>query len=374
MATDALLDFDRLLEPISDDEPCGESLRWDPLWDEISGLRKQKASSVDESGDTEADWPKVRDLAVEALESRTKDLMIASWLLESLIEMDGVAGLRDGFKLIHGLIEKFWPTLHPEIDEEDGDLGARIAPINWLAEFEGGALLPGRVREVALAHSDSAEAMSHTYRKSCTASPQREDEDEDDFSRRHREAEQRRETFDSAVTSTTAEFYRDLTEDIAQCREELERLENALDDKLGHDSPGWSALRQAFDDVEVTLRPILSMKGVFETNDEPADGEPDEDSAGDSAHAGGASESTGGGGGVGPLRTRADAIKRLQEVVDFLHRTEPHSPVAYLVQRAVKWAHQPFESVLSELVKDSDVLEQIEDVLGIKRSDDDDDD
>lgn len=78
------------------------------------------------------------------------------------------------------------------------------------------------------------------------------------------------------------------------------------------------------------------------------------------------------GGGGGPVRTRADAIKKLQEVVDFLRRTEPHSPVAYLVQRAIKWAHQPFESVLSELVKDSSVLESIEDVVGIHSAGDDD--
>lgn len=365
MATDELLEFDRLLEPISDDEPCGESLRYDPVYDQISSLRKQKSSAVDEAADTEADWPKVQDLSTDTLESKSKDLQIAAWLLEALVEMYGFAGMRDGFRLIHGMIDSFWDHLHPEIDE-DGDLGARAAPINSLAAGDGGARMPARIREISLAQSDGTETYSYSFRQSAIASPQGEDEDEGDFSRRQREAESRRESFDTAVNSTPAQFYADLNDDLAGCREQLNSLEKAVDEKLGHDAPGWSSLRQAIEDVERTIRPILSLKGVLDQEEESA-----EDSGAESGDDGGDDQaSSGGGGGGGPVRTRADAIKKLQEVVDFLRRTEPHSPVAYLVQRAIKWAHQPLESVLSELVKDSSVLESIEDVLGIQSASD----
>ncbi|MDA1013767.1 MAG: type VI secretion system protein TssA [Planctomycetota bacterium] len=366
MATDALLDFDQLLAPISDDEPCGGSLRYDPVYDQISTLRKQQSSAVDESADTVADWPKVRDLSTDTLETKAKDLQIAAWLLEALVELHGFAGMRDGFRLFHALIDTFWDNLHPEIDD-DGDLGARAAPINSLAAGDGGARMPARIREIPLAHSDGGEIFTYSYRQSAIAGPQGEDESESDYSRRQRDAESKRETFETAVNGTPAKFYADLNEDLAGCREQLKELESVVDEKLGDDAPGWSGLRQAIEDVERTLRPILTAKGVIGTDEE-------EDADSDDSHDDSDDDNQGGsGGGGGPVRTRADAIRKLQEVVDFLRRTEPHSPVAYLVQRAIKWAHQPLESVLGELVKDSSVLESIEDVLGIQSSSNDDD-
>jgi type VI secretion system ImpA/VasJ family protein len=73
-----------------------------------------------------------------------------------------------------------------------------------------------------------------------------------------------------------------------------------------------------------------------------------------------------GGGGGGPITNRKVAFERLKEVADFLRRTEPHSPVSYLVNRAVKWGDMPLETVLSELVKNKDVRLQIMETLGLK--------
>jgi type VI secretion system protein VasJ len=82
-----------------------------------------------------------------------------------------------------------------------------------------------------------------------------------------------------------------------------------------------------------------------------------------------AAAATGGGGGSmssGPITNRKVAFERLKEVADYLRRTEPHSPVAYLVQRAIKWGDMPLESVIAELVKNSDVRKQIMETLGVK--------
>jgi type VI secretion system protein VasJ len=81
---------------------------------------------------------------------------------------------------------------------------------------------------------------------------------------------------------------------------------------------------------------------------------------------GGAPVAASGGGGSGPITNRKVAFERLKEVADFLRRTEPHSPVSYLVNRAVKWGDMPLETVLSELVKNKDVRLQILETLGLK--------
>ena len=71
---------------------------------------------------------------------------------------------------------------------------------------------------------------------------------------------------------------------------------------------------------------------------------------------------------TGPIRSRSEAIARLEEAARFFSQSEPHSPVAYLVRRAVRWAGMPFEEVLGELVKDDKLVKQIGETLGIVSS------
>ena len=66
----------------------------------------------------------------------------------------------------------------------------------------------------------------------------------------------------------------------------------------------------------------------------------------------------------------ADAIRRLAAVAEYFHRTEPHSPVAYLVQRAVRWGEMPLEAWLQEVIHDEGVLGQVRETLGLKEAGD----
>lgn len=92
--------------------------------------------------------------------------------------------------------------------------------------------------------------------------------------------------------------------------------------------------------------------------------------AGAAAQTGGAVETQTGsapGAPAGAITNRKLAFERLKEVADYLRRTEPHSPVAYLVQRAIKWGDMPLETVLAELVKNNDVRRQVYETLGLKQ-------
>jgi type VI secretion system protein ImpA len=63
---------------------------------------------------------------------------------------------------------------------------------------------------------------------------------------------------------------------------------------------------------------------------------------------------------------RADAIRRLQAVAAYFRRCEPHSPVSYLVQRAIYWAELPLEEWLRHVIHDGTMLESIRETLGLK--------
>lgn len=84
----------------------------------------------------------------------------------------------------------------------------------------------------------------------------------------------------------------------------------------------------------------------------------------------GATAAVGGGGGgfsvAGAIASRQEALRRLTEIAGYFEKTEPHSPVSYLVNRAVAWGNMPLDKWLRDVVKDDSVLAGIRETLGIK--------
>ena len=354
----ATIDLERLLSPVSPDAPCGESLRWDPVWDELSQLRRSRKDPLDASADKAPEWDRVIDVASEALSTRTKDLLVAGWLTEALLRQKGFAGLRDGLKLIRGLVDRYWDAIHPL--HEEGDLSNRAAPLVWLTSHDGGARMPAALREVPLAQSENGVVLNWNFWHLRRPAPQGKEEKEDAFKKRTADAEQKRLTFDSAVDATPVAHYQRMLADIDAAAGEIGPLAAALDQQLGDYSPNWGELKKSLDEIRVFIHGVLKRRGGLV---EPA-------AAGAAAGASGEAEvkTTEGGAATahaGPIRTRAEAIHRLEEAARFFSDTEPHSPVAYLVRRAIRWAGMPFEEVLGELVKDDKLVKQIGETLGI---------
>jgi type VI secretion system protein ImpA len=68
----------------------------------------------------------------------------------------------------------------------------------------------------------------------------------------------------------------------------------------------------------------------------------------------------------GPLQNRAQALAQLRAVAEYFRRTEPHSPVAYLAEKAAHWGEQPLHVWLRALVKDDASFAHIEELLGVE--------
>ncbi len=360
MGSNPVVDLEQLLAPVSDASPCGESLRWDPLYDEIKDARREgDKDALGADGAVQANWGLVSAKASAALAQRSKDLMLAGYLLEALVESQGFAGLRDGLRVISGLLEKFWDGLYPPIDGDD--LEPRAAPVAWFTEADRGARLPNRVREVALIPSaKDGPVLSWSFWKSRYVPPKADSEDEGDYARRRSDADERAKVFESAAAATPLEHFSTLRDDIQTCQQEVARLGTLLDERFGQSAPGTSALRQSLEECLTLATRIFKDKGGLL-----------EPQAGDGAVAGGEQPSADGiqpVGLTGPVRSRDDALRRLAEVALYFRQTEPHSPVSYLVERAGMWAKMSFEELLTELVKDSGTRDQIGELLGIKRT------
>ena len=163
MASPPVIDLAPLLAPISDDAPTGVDLREADDGAEYYRLRDIRAEAREaqrtaETGDpseqgsaasrASAGWQELGEECARLLSSTTKDLELASWLIESLLRSGGFAGLRDGFKVATGLVVTFWDGLYSVVDEEDPTAkGQPIASLNGVGN-DGTLLAP--MRQVAI--------------------------------------------------------------------------------------------------------------------------------------------------------------------------------------------------------------------------------
>lgn len=63
--------------------------------------------------------------------------------------------------------------------------------------------------------------------------------------------------------------------------------------------------------------------------------------------------------------TREQAFKSILQLAEFFKKTEPHSPVAYLLEKAVRWGKMPLPRLLRELIKDDPMLSELFRVMGV---------
>jgi type VI secretion system protein ImpA len=351
MSSSETVDFESLLSPIPGENPGGEPLRYAGPYDAIGEARRadDDLNQGDWQRDVKAsDWRQVIELSTEALTKRSKDIQIGAWLLEALVHVRGFAGLRDGCHLLRELIDRFWDGLHPEID--DGDLDARAAPLEWINQN-----LPGAVKSVPIARSGAGQPYGwwHWHESRMVENLGRTNAEA--RSAAIAEGKTSGEDFDKAVATLRRAHYETLFADIEEAVAELGALDQKVDERFGRSAPSLVALKQAAGECHALVETIVKRKRELEP-----------DATAPSATAADGSDAADASGTM--LRDRAAALRQLTDVAAFFRRTEPHSPVSYLVQRAVQWGHMPLENWLQDVIKDEAVLAHLRDTLGLKDS------
>ena len=343
-----MLQFTALLDPISALSPAGDDLSFSPEVDAINRARQFDDPSLDQGewvvALKEADWPFVYKQCHALLANKTKDLQIAGWLLEAATKTNQFDGMAAGFALLATLCDTYWETLHPVA--ENGDTERRVGNLAWLITRSVSLakevpLTEGRETEFSWSSFEAARAHANAVlRNGESSAPQ---PDRPDLA-----------TMDIARRKSTKAFYENLIATIARTSVAVCQLERALDTRLGVEGPSFSPLKDILDTVHATaqrygadvgLRPVAD--GV--TADTPIIAV---DAAGRSA--------------TGPLNTRDQALAQLRLVAEFFRRTEPHSPVAYLADKAATWGDMPLHVWLKSVVKDPASLAFIEEMLDVK--------
>jgi type VI secretion system protein VasJ len=123
--------------PIPGAAPAGASARYEPEFEQLAA-EIAKLESVE--GKTTLKWPSVVELSSTLLGSKSKDLLVASYMTLGLYRTKGYAGLRDGLTVCRDLLNTFWDGLFPEKTR----MRARTQAMEWLSERLSAALLEGR--------------------------------------------------------------------------------------------------------------------------------------------------------------------------------------------------------------------------------------
>ena len=357
------MDIAPLLAPVNADTPGGVDLSFSPEIDAIQEMRREDDPTLDQ-GEwvTElksADWPGVARTCETILSFQSKDLRIAGWLADAWARLRGFEGLADGLDLTAGLVETYWEQLHPR--PEDGDQEQRIGNLRWLAARID-QLAPTIPLVVQGGRKSSFADIAVARAKRLAGNANANGVSQPDPNAPPAEPALTLEMVWRDVTSSGREAARTRRAHVARARVALVKLQASVDARLGDDAPSFVAPRNALDKV---LDELTRLERECNFNETPAaDGATAEDTDVTTTPASGAASAPR---VPGRIETRAQALEQLRLVAAFFRATEPHSPVAYLADKAVRWSEMPLHEWLRAVVKDGGSLSHLEEMLGVEK-------
>lgn len=378
MPTEPVVDIERLVQPISEDTPVGKN----PMVDRVDGSAFEQAQDARDQaatmqkqlmeGDPDAapDWQAVVYQSSVALQDEAKDLRLAAWLTEALTYVHGFAGFRDGYTVIQQLIEQYWEDLYPKDDDDDEDpRRTLVAPLTSLTGTEEKGVVLRALRTASLTPTSQTKMtlLDHIQAEQIEMIA-----DPDQKRRRLESGAVSLDAFESTLQSSSASFGEELNQDLEAAITTFNRVDDMLSERCGYDeydeliTPPSSDVRNALKQAqELVVRGYRLGDG---TDDESTTtGEGEADALSDTANVGSATSASAGTAVPGQINTREDAFKALDKVARFFQKTEPHSPVSYLIDRAIKWGRLPLPELLNEIIADETSLEQVAKLTGVPK-------
>ncbi|MDP3908217.1 type VI secretion system protein TssA [Novosphingobium sp.] len=319
------LEIESLLAPVSDDDPVGPDLDYDPGRDTIRTVFETGFSDEGDSG-ADVNW---RDIIAE-IENQlalSKDI----WLPVYLMRAGAMAGRLDviqaGAEVLAGLLERYWDTVHPKLEELG--LPGRITPcssLSRLAEF----INPLR-RAVLVSHPRLG-----SY---CGADFERFDANGD--------AEPDFGMFRAAMHELPKDELIAAIEALDSIAASLRRADGVFMANADGDGPNFKTTYDALDAMRKSVGAYAGIETPATDGADGADGNASTESAG------GDFEGSASGRGTGRIETREDVIRALDTIADYYRRKEPSSPVPVVLQRAREWVTLDFLTILRDIAPNS---------------------
>lgn len=396
LATDT--DFENLLIAISEDRPTGEDCRdGDPnsLYYQIRSARS-RARDIERNNlfndacdDTREYWLQVTRLAPEILTTQSKDLEVTCWLCEALVREQGFVGLRRGLWLTGEVIDRFWKHLYP-LPDDDG-LDTRLAPLCGLnGETHEGVLL-SPIRNAPLWQGGPS------YWNFYQANEAERISDDEARSGKAERLHHSLSDLKKMAAQTSIERLIEARNDIDQALVTFKDMNRSLTRLCGvNDAPPCSRIESLLTDCVDTLSYFiqlsepsmaltspevrLSDKQFSETKSVPngcsnldpqtlmalkgfiaklRETEPESVIANTLERAIFSSKFE------QSALTRQSAFHQITQIAQFFRQSEPHSPVPYLLERALKWGGLSLCELAEELIPNDSAFAHFSLLTGI---------
>jgi len=329
---------------VSEDDVCGPDLEYDNDFLALTQAAAGKPESQFAAAEP-PDWRAVRSLA-EDLNNRTRDLRVANLWLRARLRLEGFAVLAPGLRVFEQLLTRWWDELHPRPD--DGDAYARVNLLgelssldSTLGDIRASLVLDDRgigqisVRDIEIAMGDLAPR-----------------DDESTPSRGQIESMLADAVADNPQVNTQA----------SEALAALDALVECLSTRLGYgEQPDFSALRTMLDSVAAVSPSPASTDAASDDlagmlNDLGIEDGGDGESAAPTRRGRG-------GGGLGTIESRADAVRAIDLVCAYLEKNEPTNPAANLLRRAQRLIDRNFLQLVREFAPDA--VNEVARMLGV---------
>ncbi|MFC3152718.1 ImpA family type VI secretion system protein [Litoribrevibacter euphylliae] len=377
--------MEHLISPISDESSCGEYLKDNRTV--YRGLRnhfnmaqssfRQLLETPDATADEELlkqnsdNWHELASQCDQILSSTSKDVEVFCWFITAQMFTNApMANTAKALDVFAQVVQSFWSDLQPILPEKklksEDDAGRakeitefRIKPLLQLVgETENSGLLYMPLQLQSLIGDIDFARYAHAERSGQLATLKAE-------------ATKALASDRQTVTATVVALG-----DMLQHLESIERFIAEECQKIGAQGLSFRFVKK---NVESLINAIKYLVGD-QLNPWPLDkhqptaeqpvgnSEPSEVVNQDAGEPTGANSNK-----VvnvvtnGEIVSRDHAFNELRKVADYFLKTEPHSPVYMLIERAIRWGYMPLPELLQELVGDNDaVMGRITNLAGLE--------
>lgn len=337
----ASIDIERLLEPISTEGPSGPNLEYDSAFLALERIAVGKPEQRMGDSIRAAEPPDFEAVAREstALLERSKDLRVAVQFARAQTHLHGFHGLRAGLQLVHGLLDRFFPSVHPQLDpEDDNDPTMRITAVAGLCAPE--LLVVLRTKPLIVSRSFGPISLRDFAVVAGNAAPL-PDAPKLDMA-----------AIEAAFTESDLPAHEATAASLKAAQAAVAGIESVFERETAGQGPDLAALIDLLRQATYAVVPRLERRlGNAAPAAEAAEGVP----AAVGAPAPGKAFS-------GDIRSRADVVRALDKICEYYAEFEPSSPIPLLLERGKRLVSKSFLDIIRDMAPDG--VPQVETIAG----------
>ena len=298
---------------------------------------EKRPASTQTPGELSQYWHTIQTRTRRILSHGIPDVEVACWSLEAQLRCQGIKGLIVGLKQLTDLIRDATLTLLPCHDNQEPHQA--LSPLTSLNGMEREGLLIIGLNQHRITAAEGRENFQLWQLKHAI-------ETSDKTTLDH---------IKKAAEISGASYYRQLITNLSEAEQCYQHLVEVCTKRYGDQAPPSTFIKNALSAMQQDIKRIIPFS--MESAACPK---------GTEAQMTSCSPST----SSAPLRNeiqlgRADIIMQIQQAADFFQQHEPHSPIPYLLARAIKWSELGFKELMEEVIQDDHIRHHVYHFTGI---------